>query len=95
MYALAPQTNKANVNLNFCGKKNCFLESPAFIEWGFIVAEHVQTRASLMHDPGSIDAQLTMILEGINLFDVLATIKDASIYDFLSSLLASHSPAKT
>ena len=30
-----------------------------------------------------------MILEGHNLLDVLTTLKDASIYDFLSSLLAS------
>src|SRR5882762_5896902 len=38
-------------------------------------------------------AQLTMMLEGNNLLDVLAALKDASIYDFLSSLLAS--PALT
>ena len=42
-----------------------------------------------MRDPGSIDAQLTMILEGNILLDILATFKDASIYDFLSSMLAS------
>jgi len=69
MYGLAPQTNKANVNLNFCGEKNCFRSPPAFIELEFIVAEHVPTRASVKSDPGSIDAQLTMIIEGNNLLE--------------------------
>ena len=53
----------------------------------------MQTHASPMHDQESIDAQLTMILDGNNLLDILTALKNASIYDFLSSLLAS--PALT
>ena len=51
MYGLAPQTNNTNVNLDISGKKNRFSGPPAFNELGFIVAEHVRTRTSLMRDP--------------------------------------------
>src|SRR5882762_4808020 len=53
----------------------------------------MQIHTSLMHDPGLINAQLTMILEENILHDVLAALNEATIYDLLSSLLAS--PALT
>ena len=53
----------------------------------------MQIHTSLMHDPGLIDAQLTMILEENILHDILTALNKATIYDLLSSLLAS--PALT